>query len=75
MKFLLPIKIFNLMKQILLISKFPSKDGKFTYQNLLLTLEEDSCTSQLLKADQAYSLTAQCIRKEIIDSNTTLYEI
>lgn len=63
------------MKQILLISKFPSKDGKFTYQNLLLTLEEDCCTTELLKADQAYSLTTQCIRKETLDLNTTLYEI
>jgi len=63
------------MKQILLISKFPSRDGKFTYQNLLLTFEEGFCTTELLKADKAYNLVYQSIRKEIIDSNTVLYEI
>ena len=63
------------MKQILLISKFPLKDGTFEYQNLLLTIGEDFCSCNKLKANLAYELIDYASRKEIIDNITTLYEI
>lgn len=63
------------MKQVLLISKFPLRDGTFQYQNLLLTIGEDFCHSQLLNANLAYELIDYTFRKERIDDITILYEI
>ncbi len=63
------------MKQILLISKFPLKDGTFQYQNLLLTMGEDFCNCERLKANLTYELVDYASRKEIIDNITMLYEI
>lgn len=63
------------MKTILLINKFPQKDGTFEYMNLLLNMNDDSCNTIKLSAEKAYKLVETCIRKEIIDSITTLYEL
>ena len=63
------------MKQVLLISKFPFKDGTFQYQNLLLTIGEDFCNCELLKANLAFELIDYAFHKERIDDITTVYEI
>lgn len=63
-----------MLKTVLLINKFPSKNG-FEYMNLLLNMSDDSCTTNKISAEKAYKLAEKCIRKETIDTITTLYEI